>query len=71
MIKAGEELLRLQAENVRLKEGIKQAREDIDDLYRYYDNDYCSGNTDSMFKCDEVLAILDRLIESEGRYGIL
>ena len=29
MIKAGEELLRLQAENIRLKEGIKQAREEI------------------------------------------
>ena len=29
MIKAGEELLRLQAENIRLKEGIRQAREEI------------------------------------------
>lgn len=45
---------------------IKQAREEIDDLYRYYDNDYCSGNKDSMFKCSDVLAIIDRLIESEG-----
>jgi hypothetical protein len=66
MIKAGEELLRLQAENIRLKEGIKQAREEIDDLYRYYDESYVTGNNDSMFKCDEVLAILDKLIvESE------
>lgn len=45
---------------------IKQAREEIDDLYRYFDNDYCSGNKDSMFKCSDVLAIIDRLIESES-----
>lgn len=45
---------------------IKQAREEIDDLYRYYDNDYWSGNKDSMFKCSEVLEIIDKLIESEG-----
>lgn len=48
-------------------DGVKQAREEIDDLYRYYDNDYFSGNTDSMF-CNEVLEILDKLIaESEGK----
>lgn len=45
---------------------IKQAREEIDDLYRYYDNDYWSGNKDSMFKCSDVLEIIDKLIESEG-----
>lgn len=45
---------------------IKKAREEIDDLYRYFDNDYCSGNKDSMFKCSDVLAIIDRLIESES-----
>lgn len=44
---------------------IKQAREEIDDLYRYYDNDYWSDNNDSMFKCSEVLEIIDKLIESE------
>lgn len=50
---------------------VKQAREEIDDLYRYYDNDYFSGNTDSMFKCNEVLEILDKLIaESEGEIWI-
>lgn len=47
-------------------DNIKQAREEIDDLYRYYDNDYWSGNKDSMFKCSEVLEIIDKLIESEG-----
>ena len=44
---------------------IKQAREEIDDLDRYFDNDYYINNTDSMFKCNEVLEILDKLIESE------
>lgn len=47
-------------------DNVKQAREEIDNLDRYFDNDYFSGNRDSMFKCDEVLAILDKLIaESE------
>lgn len=45
---------------------VKKAREEIDDLSRYFDNDCCSGNRDSMFKCSEVLEILDKLIaESE------
>jgi hypothetical protein len=45
---------------------VKQAREEIDDLDRYFDNDYFSSNRDAMFKCIEVLEILDKLIESEG-----
>ena len=45
---------------------VKKAREEIDDLSRYFDNDSYSGNEDSMFKCSEVLEILDKLIaESE------
>lgn len=44
---------------------VKKAREEIDDLDRYFDNDLYSNNTDSMFKCSEVLEILDKLIESE------
>ena len=44
---------------------VKQAKEEIDDLDRYFDNDYFSSNRDSMFKCSEVLEILDKLIESE------
>lgn len=45
---------------------IKEAREEIDDLDIYFDNDLYTDNTDSMFKCNEVLAILDKLItESE------
>ena len=49
---------------------VKQAREDIDDLERYFDNDSCSNNTDSMFKCKDILDILDKLIaESEENNG--
>ena len=44
---------------------VKKARKEIDDLDRYFDNNYYTNNTDSMFKCNEVLAILDKLIESE------
>lgn len=49
-----------------LLDKLKKAREEIDDLDRYFDNDYFSSNNDAMFKCNEVLEILDRLIESEG-----
>ena len=68
MIKAGEELLRLQAENIRLKEGIKQAREEIENINPVYST---IGDRIPVLKnCDdikgEVLAILDKLIESEG-----
>ena len=44
---------------------VKQARREIHDLERYFDNDLYTDNEDSMFKCNEVLAILDKLIESE------
>jgi hypothetical protein len=42
---------------------IKRVRKEIDDLSRYYDNDIYSDNDDSMFKCDEVLEIIDKLIK--------
>ena len=45
---------------------VKKVREEIDDLDRYFDNDLYTNNTDSMFKCSEVLEILDKLIESEN-----
>lgn len=68
MIKAGEELLRLQAENQRLKKGIKQAREEIKNINPVYST---IGDRIPVLKnCDdiksEVLAILDKLTESEG-----
>ena len=50
----------------KLLDKVKKAREKIDDLDRYFDNDLYSDNEDSMFKCNEVLNILDKLIaESE------
>lgn len=92
MIKAGEELLRLQAENQklrkelaehkdfldletleiytenkRLKEGIKQAREEIESNVDYDYIPYTGGYTTRTLKADDVLEILDNLIaESEG-----
>lgn len=46
---------------------IKRVREEIDDLSRYYDNGLYSDNDDSMFKCDEVLYIIDKLIKNYER----
>lgn len=45
---------------------IKKARDEINDLDRHFDNDYFSSDGEAMLKCSEVLAILDKLIESEG-----
>ena len=39
---------------------IDAIRAEIEDLDRFYDNDYFSGNRDSMFKCKEVLQIIDK-----------
>jgi hypothetical protein len=62
MIKAGEELLRLQAENIRLKEGIKQAREEMESrLYKGIPE--TTGFTWQNLGINMCLAILDKLIE--------
>jgi hypothetical protein len=65
MIKAGEELLRLQAENIRLKEGIKQAREEIQKCVDMLSDDTVA---DLNMKSGLGLALekIDKLIESEG-----
>jgi hypothetical protein len=42
---------------------IKRVRKEIDDLSRYYDNDLYTDNVDSMFKCDEALEVIDKLIK--------
>ena len=40
---------------------------EIEELDRYYDNDYFSANNCPMYKCDEVLQIIDKYkVESEG-----
>lgn len=41
---------------------IKEAKTEIDDLDRYYDNSYNSSNNEPMFKCEEVIEILNKLI---------
>ena len=49
---------------------LDKIRAEIEDLDRFYDNDYFSGNRDSMFKCNEVMQIIDRYkaspTEAEG-----
>ena len=39
---------------------LDKIRAEIDELETYYDNDYFSGNRDAMFKCDDVLEIIDK-----------
>lgn len=52
-----------------MKLGARQAldkiRVEIDELEVHYDNDYFSGNRDAMFKCNDVLQIIDKYRESE------
>ena len=44
---------------------LEQIRDEIADLDRHYDNDHFSGNDDAMFKCDEVLLIVDKYREEQ------
>ena len=47
---------------------LDKIRAEIEDLDRFYDNDYFSGNRDSMFKCNEVMQIIDKYkVESEDK----
>lgn len=46
---------------------LDKIRAEIEELDEYYDNDYFSGNKDAMYKCNEVLQIIDKYKgESEG-----
>lgn len=46
---------------------LEKIKTEIDDLDRHFDNDYFSGNKESMFKCNEVFEILDkRIAELKG-----
>ena len=65
MIKAGEELLRLQAENQRLKEGIKQARKEINNL-KEYGAKFEDGFEIHVNKADVLEIIGNLIVESEG-----
>lgn len=42
---------------------LEKLKTEIDDLDRHFDNDYFSGNKESMFKCNEVFEILDNYIK--------
>jgi len=44
---------------------LDKIRAEIEELDEYYDNDYFSGNKDAMYKCNEVLQIIDKYRESE------
>lgn len=45
---------------------IEQIRAEIEELDRYYDNDYFSVNNCPMYKCNEVLLIIDKYTKGEG-----
>ena len=42
---------------------LDKIRAEIEELDRYFDNDYFSGNNDPMYKCNEVLLIIDKYRE--------
>ena len=50
----------LRIKNAPTVDVLEQIRQEIDDLDRHYDNDYFSGNRDAMFKCNDVLQIIDK-----------
>lgn len=41
---------------------LEKIKAELDDLDRHFDNDYFSGNKESMFKCKEVFEIIDKHI---------
>ena len=48
---------------------LDKIRAEIEELDRYYDNDYFSGNRDAMFKCNDVLQIIDKYTKGEDDAG--
>ncbi len=44
---------------------LDKIRAEINELDIYYDNDYFSGNRDAMFKCNDVLQIIDKYKEGK------
>ena len=48
-----------------INEVLDKIRAEIDELEIYYDNDYFSGNRDAMFKCNDVLQIIDKYTKGE------
>ena len=49
---------------------LDKIRDEIEELDRYYDNDYFSTNNRPMYACSDVLEIIDKhKAESEKEYG--
>jgi hypothetical protein len=44
---------------------LNKIRAEIEDLDIFYDNDYFSSNRDAMFKCSDVLQIIDKYKSEE------
>jgi hypothetical protein len=44
------------------KKIIEKIKAEFYDLNIYYDNDFYSDNDDAMYKCTEVMAILDKYL---------
>lgn len=44
----------------KLIKTLDKIRAEIEDLDIFYDNDYFSNNRDAMFKCSDVLQIIDK-----------
>lgn len=53
-------IAQLRADRDRLADALDKIRAEIEELDRHYDNDYFSGNNDPMYKCNEVLQIIDK-----------
>ena len=45
---------------------LDKIRDEIEELDIHFDNDYFSGNKDPMYKCDEVLQIIDKYKAERG-----
>lgn len=54
-------------ETLEQKPVIDKIRAEIEDLDRFYDNDYFSVNNCPMYKCNEVLLILDKYKEEQEK----
>ena len=58
------------SEALEQKSILDKIRAEIEDLDRFYDNDYFSTNNCPMYKCNEVLLIIDKYrAESEETNG--
>lgn len=55
-----EDALRYVIDMLEQEPNLDKIRAEIEELDRYYDNDYFSGNRDAMYKCNDVLQIIDK-----------